>query len=163
MRALEELWALLRSFGYALKGIGYGLMTQRNLRIHLTALLTVVIFNAMAGLSVTHWCVELLCCMLVISLELVNTALESACDQLSRDHHPLIGHAKDAAAGAVLVSAAGSAVIAVLIFFRGGAYAPRVHAILQAYPWVRYALLAGIIPAWAFIFLPSMYQTRKRH
>ena len=162
MRVLRELWALLKSFGYAAKGIGYGIMTQRNLRIHLTALLTVVVFNIMAGLSITHWCIELLCCILVISLELVNTALESACDYISTEYQPLIGHAKDASAGAVLVSAVGSAVIAVLIFLQDGNYVSNVERILRQHSWVMYALAAGIVLALIFIFLPSILQTRKR-
>lgn len=157
----EQIWALLRSFGYAFCGIGYGIKTQRNLRIHLVALLTVVVFNTMAQLSVTHWCIELLCCMVVISLELANTALESACDRFS-EYHPFIGHAKDAAAGAVLVSAIGSAVIAVLIFFADSDYRFHVVQILHLHVWVKYAILAGSIPAALFIFLPSVLQTRKR-
>lgn len=158
-----QLCALLRSFFYAQKGIGYGIKTQRNLRIHLTALTVVIVFNAMAGLSVTHWCIELLCCMLVISMELVNTALESACDQISREIHPLLGHAKDAAAGAVLISAIGSVVIACLIFFRGGEYQQRVAALLQMHGWIKYALLIGVIAAALFVFLPSYMQNKREH
>lgn len=156
-----QLWALLQSFLYAMKGVGYGIRTQRNLRIHLTALAVVIVFNAMAELSVTHWCIELLCCMLVISLELVNTALESACDRISEKNNPLLGHAKDAAAGAVLVSAVGSAIIAFLIFFRGGEYHQRVTAVLELHIWVKFALLAGVIPAALFVFLPSLLQNKR--
>lgn len=162
MNGLQAFLAFVRSFGYAIKGIGHGIMTQRNLRVHLTALVTVVAFNCMAGLSVTHWCIELLCCMLVISLELVNTALESVCDQVSTEYQPLIGHAKDAAAGAVLVSAVGAVVIAVLIFFRGGDYLFHVKQFLHRYPWGIAALAAGSVLALIFIFLPAIRQTRKR-
>lgn len=156
-----QLRALLRSFFYAAKGIGYGIRTQRNLRIHLVALVVILTFNAMAQMSLTHWCIELLCAMVVISLELMNTALESACDQFSVERHPLIGHAKDAAAGAVLVSAIGAALIAVRIFFQGGPYYLHVSEILRLHSWVKYALLAGMIPALLFIFLPSILQTQK--
>lgn len=159
---MNELRHLILSFGYALRGIGYGIRSQRNLRIHLVALVTVIAFNAMAGLSITHWCIELLCCMLVISLELVNTALEAACDRISTERHPLLGHAKDAAAGAVLVSAVGSAVIAVLIFFYGGPYFSHVTRILRQQAWVKYALLAGAMTGLLFIFLPSILQQQKK-
>lgn len=159
----SQLCALLRSFFYALKGIGYGIKTQRNLRIHLTALTVVIVFNTMAGLSVIHWCVELLCCMLVISLELVNTALESTCDQISRESCPLLGHAKDAAAGAVLVCAIGSVIIACLIFFQGGDYQKRVAEMLRAHGWIKFALLAGVIAAALFVFLPSYMQNKREH
>lgn len=158
----DELRRLGRSFGYALRGIGYGIRTQRNLRIHLTALGTVIVFNSMAGLSVEHWCIELLCCMLVISLELVNTALEAACDRISTELHPLLGHAKDAAAGAVLVSAFGAVVIALLVFLWGGPYCANVVAVLSQQAWVKYALLAGAMAGALFVFLPSVVQQRKK-
>ena len=164
MTIMDELRHLISSFGYALSGIGYGIRTQRNLRIHLVALATVIVFNAMAGLSVIHWCIELLCCMLVISLELVNTALEAACDRVSTQQHPLLGHAKDAAAGAVLVAAVGSVVIALLIFcFGNGAeYRLRLEAVLAYYAWVKYALAAGAVVGILFIFLPSILQQQKK-
>lgn len=73
MKIMKELHRLALSFLYALRGIGYAVKTQRNFRIHLTALMVVVVFNTMAQLSATHWCIELLCCMVVISMELVNT------------------------------------------------------------------------------------------
>lgn len=160
---MNEVLRLLRSFGYALRGVGYGIWTQRNLRIHLVALAVVIGFNRIAGLSVTHWCIEILCCMLVLSLELVNTALEAACDRISTKHHALIGHAKDAAAGAVLVSAAGAVVIAVLLFFRGDeSYRSNTAAWLQGTPWGNFALLAGVVMGLLFVFLPCFWQKQKK-
>lgn len=160
---MDELLRLLKSFGYALRGIGYGIRTQRNLRIHLVALATVILFNFIAGLSVTHWCIEILCCMLVISLELVNTALEAACDKISTKQHALIGHAKDAAAGAVLVSAVGAVVIAVLLFFRGDeSYRSNTAAWFQGNPWGKYALLVGAFLGLLFVFLPCFWQKQKK-
>lgn len=163
MSFLRELCALVRGFGVAFCGIGYGIRTQRNLRIHIVAILTVIVFNTIAQLSVTHWCIEIICCMLVISLELLNTALEAACDKFSPERHSLIGHAKDAAAGAVLVSALGAVGIALLIFFCGGDYQEHT-ALFFASPdhgWVKSALLVVYILAAGFVFLPSIIQKQK--
>ena len=41
---------------------------------------------------------------LVLTLEMINSALEYLLDHLHPDHHPAIGAAKDAAAGAVLLA-----------------------------------------------------------
>ena len=117
---MKELRKLGRSFSYAAKGIGWAVRTQRNMRIHLTALVLVVVFGFVEGLRPTHWCLELLCCMAVISLELMNSALESACDAITREKNPQIGRAKDAAAGAVLVAAFGSVVVALVILLGSG-------------------------------------------
>ena len=150
---MKELRKLGRSFSYAAKGIGWAVRTQRNMRIHLTALVLVVIFGFVEGLRPTHWCLELLCCMTVISLELMNSALESACDAITREKNPLIGRAKDAAAGAVLVAAFGSVVVALVILL-GSGYWETVREHVKAHWWLLpvLALIAGL--GAAFVFLP---------
>jgi diacylglycerol kinase len=162
---MEELVRLFRSFRYAVRGIGYGIRTQRNMRIHLSALLTVCIAGGIARLSVTHWCIVLLCCMAVISLELVNTALEAACDSITRETCPLIGHAKDAAAGAVLVSAIGSLVIGLKIFFQGygdqGDYYLKFAKLWRLHPVCRILLVLWCLGIGLFVFLPCYLQKKK--
>jgi len=56
---------------------------------------------------------------MVISLELLNTAIEAIVDLLTVAHHPLAKTAKDAAAGAVLVAAIASVIAGYLIFYQG--------------------------------------------
>lgn len=53
---------------------------------------------------------------LVISLELVNTAVEATVDLITTEHHPKAKLAKDAAAGAVLVAAVVSVSVGLLVF-----------------------------------------------
>ncbi len=158
---MGELSALGKSFRYAARGICHSVMTQRNLRIHLTAAAAAAVFGSMAQLPPELWCAVILCCMLVISLELVNTALEALADRVSRETHPLIGQAKDAAAGAVLISAIGSVVIWVLIF-RQADYFMNVVRVLRTAHWVKYALAGAFAAALVFIFLPSVLQKRKK-
>ena len=52
----------------------------------------------------------------VLSLEIVNTAIEACIDLVSPERQPLAKLAKDAAAGAVLISAIFAAIIGLLIF-----------------------------------------------
>jgi len=49
-------------------------------------------------------------------LELLNTAIEALVDVASPVPHPLAKIAKDTAAGAILVAAAGSAIVGLIIF-----------------------------------------------
>jgi diacylglycerol kinase (ATP) len=53
--------------------------------------------------------------MAVWTAEALNTAFEFLADAASPEFHPLVKHAKDVAAGAVLISAIGSVVIGTLI------------------------------------------------
>ena len=116
---MAPLGKLFRGFVFAFQGIGRSVITQQNLRIHLVAAVVVGFFGVLARLSAIHWCVVCLCCMLVISLELINTGLEALCDRVEPKQDERIRTAKDSAAGAVLVAAAGSLLIAGLIPTKG--------------------------------------------
>jgi diacylglycerol kinase (ATP) len=107
---------LLISFRYAWAGVRYAFITQRNFRIH-TAIATVAIS---LGLYLKATAVEMsilaLTCALVMVLELLNTALESIVDlAVGQSYHELAKIAKDCAAGAVLISAIASVLVASFI------------------------------------------------
>jgi undecaprenol kinase len=63
-----------------------------------------------------EWCVILIVIAAIISLEMVNTAIEAIVDLASPQIHPLAKIAKDVGAGAVLVFAIASVIIGGLIF-----------------------------------------------
>lgn len=107
---------LLKGFAYAFSGIWYCIRTQRNMQIHVTVALLVVILGAIVSLTWLEWIIVVLVIGAVMSLELVNTALETAIDRFSTERHPLAKIAKDTAAGAVLVMAIAAAVVGIIIF-----------------------------------------------
>ena len=96
--------ARIRSFTYAFRGIYLLFASQANARIHLLAVGIIVAMGVWLGLSVTEWCLIILCMALVLLAEGMNTAIEFLTDLVSPEYHPLAGKAKDAAAGAVLLS-----------------------------------------------------------
>ena len=117
---------LLRSFGYAFRGLGILLRTQANARIHAAATVLVVAAGFWFRISRGEWCAVLAAIGLVWTAEGVNTALETIVDLVSPEPHPLAGRAKDVAAGAVLCAAIAALVIGALIF------GPRLWALLAA-------------------------------
>lgn len=151
---MDEGRKLLRAFGYAARGILWAIRTQRNLRIHLVATAYVLLFAWVMQIAPVDFCLELLCCMLVISLELVNSALERICDGITTEQRPWIRDAKDAAAGAVLIAAIGSVVLALVIFFHGR-YLTQVRETFAEYPisWIAAIILIPL--GGAFVFLPT--------
>lgn len=110
------LHSLLRSFRCAFAGIGWALRTQRNLRIHALASLCVISLGFWVNLAAWKWCAVLGCVSLVWMAELVNSALEVLCDRITTEPDEHIRRVKDAAAGAVLVCAIISVVVAALVF-----------------------------------------------
>lgn len=108
--------SLRKSFGYAFSGIWTGIRKERNMKIHCTALLLVVIAGMIVHLTVTEWYICIILCALVMALELVNTAVEAVVDLVTEEKKPLAKIAKDTAAGAVLIAAIASVIIGLLIF-----------------------------------------------
>jgi len=106
----------LVSFGCAWKGLLDVFRSQVNARIHLVAAGGVCLAGCYVGLSTLEWIAILGCIAWVISLEMVNTAIEYLTDLASPEFHPLAGKAKDAAAAAVLWSAFVAIGVGVLIF-----------------------------------------------
>lgn len=105
-----------RSFSYAFQGINTAVKDERNLKIHIGIGLVVLMLGGWLTLSLIEWVFILFAIGGIISLELLNTALERIVNLITEEYHPLAKQAKDIAAGAVLVYAILSVVIGVIIF-----------------------------------------------
>ena len=107
---------LIRSFGYAFEGVAYILRTQRNARIELAFAIAAVLLAAWLGISAIEWTVLVLTIVIVLALEWMNTALELAVSLASPEVHPSAKAAKDVAAACVLLGAAASVLVGLLLF-----------------------------------------------
>ena len=107
---------LYKNFGYAFEGIFTGIKKERNMKIHCLAMLCVVAAGLLLRISISEWCLCLVLFGLILSLELVNTAVEAVVDLVTEEKRPLAKLAKDTAAGAVLIAAIMAAGAGLLIF-----------------------------------------------
>jgi len=105
----------IQSFRYAARGIRLMLRSQHNAWLHAVASCCVLIVGGVFVLSDAEWCWIVLAIMAVWTAEALNTALELLADAAAPDFHPLVGKAKDVAAGGVLIAACGSVIIALLV------------------------------------------------
>jgi diacylglycerol kinase len=99
--------------------------TQPNFWVHVAAACAALILGAALHLSAIELALLVLCIALVLVVESVNTVLETLCDLISPEHHPLIKRAKDISAASVLIAAVASVVIAALLF------GPRLASLLR--------------------------------
>lgn len=106
----------IQSFKFAGRGIWLAVMKQRNLRIHLGITALVILAAYYFEVTNVEWSILLLCIGLVISLELMNTAIESLVNLISPEWKESAGRIKDISAGAVLWSAIIAVLIGLLIF-----------------------------------------------
>lgn len=107
---------LTRSFGYAFSGIVCAFVTGRNMKIHGIAALTVLTAGIIVGVTPSEWAILSLTIFMVLAAETTNTAIEKVVDLATSEFHPLARQAKNLAAGAVLLTAINSIIIAIIIF-----------------------------------------------
>ena len=62
---------------------------ERNMKIHFGFVLLVLIFGLLLQISATEWCICFTLFGLVLSLELVNTAVEAVVDLVTEEYKPL--------------------------------------------------------------------------
>ncbi len=104
----------IKSFGYAFNGLRIS-WNEPHIKIHAVAIVLVLIGGYWLGLTYLEWSIISVCFVLVVSAELLNTAIEKLADRVSVEQDPLIGQAKDLAAAAVLFASIISVVIGVMI------------------------------------------------
>lgn len=108
---------LIDSFNYAIQGIIHALQTQKNMRFHFLIAISILIFSLFFDLSRVEILVLFISITLVLVLEMINTAIETAIDIFANYYHPLARVAKNVAAGAVLIGAINAVLVGYLLFF----------------------------------------------
>ena len=118
---------LIKSFGYAIEGIGTLFKETPNARIHFILAILAIFLGFFLKISSLEWMVLFLSIGFVVCAEGFNTAIETITDLASPDIHPLAKKTKDIAAGAVLIAALTSIAIGILIF------APKIINLFSAF------------------------------
>lgn len=112
------------SFKYAFQGVFSAIKTERNLKIHISIMILVIIAGIFLKISKMEWIICIILFGLVIGGEMLNSAIETVVDIAMPEINPKAKFAKDVAAGAVLIFAISSAIIGLIIFI------PKIIAIL---------------------------------
>lgn len=108
----RRLWSSIRcAFG----GIGELLIRERNARFQAMLTGLMVVAGLLLECDTDDWLWLLLATGLVWTAEALNTAIELLGDAIAPGRHPLVGRAKDVAAGAVLMAAITALIIGGLV------------------------------------------------
>ena len=107
------------SFPSSLRNAINGLISlvkhEKNPRYHLAATVLVVLVAAFLQLSIVEWVLLLVVIFLVWIAELFNTTFEYLYDLVKPEYDPLVKMGKDMSAAAVLLTAALSVIVGLLI------------------------------------------------
>jgi len=106
-----------KSFHYALQGIHYSLQHDQNLVVHFIIACFIILFSLLLDVSPLEMGILGVAILVMISAEMVNSAIEKMVDLITKEHRAEAKIAKDVAAGMVLLTSIGSAIITILIFF----------------------------------------------
>ena len=103
------------SLNCAIEGILWAVKSERHLRYHFLAGLLVLFLALFFRVTALEFFLLVLAAILVIFAELINTAIEAVVDLVTDEYHELAKRAKDIAAGAVLVTSIGAAILGYLV------------------------------------------------
>jgi diacylglycerol kinase (ATP) len=107
---------LIESTNYAIEGILHAAKTQRHVRYHFYAAILILILSLVLGLSRTEFIAIIIVAVVVLAVEMLNSAVEETVNILFRDYDRRAKAIKDIAAGAVLTTAVGAAIVGYVVF-----------------------------------------------
>ncbi len=105
------------SFKAAAAGVLWAIRTQPNFRIHLTLSLLAILGGFYFRVTATEMLILVFMIILGLASEMINTALESMTDLITRERRAEAKIAKDVSAGMMLITALGALIVAFVIFF----------------------------------------------
>ena len=107
---------IYKSFYYAISGLFLGIKKERNIKIHFIAMIFVTIFGILIKISALEWIICVILFGLVISLEYVNTAIETTVDLVTSEYNEKARIAKDTSAAAVMFISIAALIVGLIIF-----------------------------------------------
>ena len=144
---------------FAGRGVWFCIRHERNFRVHMAVAAYVLLLAPYFSLSRGEWAALLAVVALVLAAEAVHTAVEQVVNLASPRRRTRARVAKDVAAGAVLLCAAGALAAGLFLFLRPEAFAAMQADFLRC-PW-KPALLAASLPL-AVWFVICGGRTRRR-
>jgi diacylglycerol kinase len=115
---------VIKSFACAFDGLKDCILHEKNFRIQYIIAILMVIAGISFSISITEWMIILLCFAVVLSFEIINSAIEKLCDLVCPDFNLTIKKVKDMSASAVLLSAIIAFVIGCIIFL------PKIYTLI---------------------------------
>ena len=95
---------LFKNTKYALDGFVHAIKTESSFRLELLCAVFIIAGIFYIDVSITNKLILLVTGILVLIIELVNSAIENTVDLVTKEHHPLAKNAKDIGSTAVMFS-----------------------------------------------------------
>ncbi|MCL5970785.1 MAG: diacylglycerol kinase family protein [Patescibacteria group bacterium] len=106
-----------RSFREAINGLKHAFSEHPNFRIHLLLSILVIFLAFYYQINRIEMLIIILTIVIGFTVEFLNTAIESVCDLVTLEWRKDIKIAKDVGAAMMLITALGSVIIGLLVFY----------------------------------------------
>ena len=102
---------IINAFGYSMKGLRTAFKHESAFRQELALLIILLPLAILLGQNIVDYSILIGSLLLVLIVELLNSAVETVVDRIGDEHHELAGRAKDMGSAAVFISLLNVAVI----------------------------------------------------
>lgn len=102
---------LINATGYSLQGLKAAWRHEAAFRQEMMLVLPLLPVALWLGTTMIQRAVLIFSLLLILIVELINSAIETAIDRIGLEHHELSGRAKNMGSAAVMVSLAAAAVV----------------------------------------------------
>lgn len=110
---------------YSINGIKCYAKEGKSIIIYIACSILEIIFGFLYHINGLEWILVICILGFILSIELINTAIEAACDAITKEYNPLIKIAKDCGSGATFVVFIVAIILNIIIF------APKIYALFM--------------------------------
>lgn len=104
-------------FNDAFRGLRQGIRGESSFFAHFFITAAVILTASVLDVALAEWCLLIICIIIVLVAEMINTALESLARAITDEPNPHVGGALDVGSAAVLLAAIGAAVVGAIVLF----------------------------------------------
>lgn len=158
-RIKGEVYSLVKSFSYAARGWFFCVKNERNMRIHTVVSIAVLLFSLVFGLTMPEYAVLIVTMALVLTCEMINTAIEALVNLETGAYDHLARVAKDVAAGAVFVMSIAALAVGFVLFLKPDKLLAAAITIVTT-PW--YLIIAVLLLIFGLLFIFNGIKFFKR-
>ena len=108
---------------YSINGIKCYAREGKSIIIYIVCSILEIIFGFLYHINGLEWILIICILGFILSIELVNTAIEAVCDSITKEYNPLIKIAKDCGSAATFVVFIVAIILNIIIF------APKIYAL----------------------------------
>lgn len=107
---------VLRSCKYSAQGLCYAYRYEQSMWLHAISLFFVILLGFLCEISFNQWALVILSSLFILSIELLNTAVEATVDMVTTKYNEFAKIAKDCGSAATLVASFAHAAICIFVF-----------------------------------------------